>query len=180
MSDTHQPTPSTLSRDTQLDRSRHGERGEFELFGVNLDRDRHWGRKTIRLALWQMEPLDRSLQLRAPVLKHGVFWGLTAPNGLTLALRARNFSGYSAARADARAALVPDPLLTLQRVRDADGRHSFWVVKDRRIVFVAGRAWRQWSGRAESFATRLLFALQEGSAERLGSTEPPPPPPPRR
>ncbi|WP_375385227.1 hypothetical protein [uncultured Microbacterium sp.] len=143
-----------------------------EMFDPAVDADRARGRRAVRDAVLRMRPIDRAapaLKLPRPH-KDGVFWGVTAENGLTVALRARNLLTARAADEDARRILTHPTQFDLIWVHNpGTAEHSLWVAAGGIILFVAGQVWRQPNSVAERAVLKGLCSVgrDEMSADGL-------------
>ncbi len=136
----------------------HRGAGRLELFSRALDAERHHGRDAARRAILALDPAGGELALRAiPHGRPGVFWGLVASNGLTVAIRCRDFASVGDALRDAEALLTDLAALRAVPVHDpATGLRSIWVTRGGRVVLVAGRSWRSAGATPERALNRVL------------------------
>ncbi len=114
------------------------------LFDRRIDADLYWGRSSIRRSMLSMAPDDGGAGLREDrrTSAGDVFWGLQAPNGLTVAIGVGDYPDHVSARRHAIAILGHADLLELCSVSDArTGRSSVWAMLHGRVVIVSGRAW---------------------------------------
>lgn len=122
------------------------------------------GRARIRSTVLGLRPVaDAGGPAQAPMGIPGVTWKLVAPNGLTMAMRARDFASEDAARADIARVCGRGTYRSLT-VRDAGtGRMSFWVLEGRRVVVVGVRVLPPTRRSMLRYETeRVLRALREG------------------
>lgn len=117
----------------------------IEIFADLVDPDRHDGRHQVRRTILDMVPVARPRPPRpVPPAGRGVFWGLTAANGLTMAIRTRDFATVAQALADAYRILAyadEIELVPVARRDDAAQRKiAFWCTLDQEVVLVSGQA----------------------------------------
>lgn len=131
------------------------------LYDSSTDPVLYAGRATMRQAVLSLVPVRGAPQvgpLRTAVADAtGVFWGLVAPNGLALALRARDFHSVEEARADGDEMVMRADEMTVHRVvRPGSGRYSLWLSLDGLVVLVGGRVWGSSDTDAERVVVRAL------------------------
>lgn len=101
------------------------------------------GRAAVRrtaLALAPTEPIDYSTAKALRPREPGPLWKIVAPDGVTLALRARDASDVGQVRADiAKLVRRRDELHAVIVEDRGGGRVSFWVLRGRHVVIVGAR-----------------------------------------
>ncbi|WP_167047017.1 hypothetical protein [Salinibacterium sp. ZJ454] len=123
------------------------------------------GRDRVRRTVLAMTP-DSLPAPRPPRLEDrrpgtGVFWGIAAQNGLTVAIRVGTGGSRISAYEDALRILDRLDEMTAHTVHDpATGRRSAWLALDGRVVLVAAQPWRRPD---ESAGDRLLRTLRENA-----------------
>jgi hypothetical protein len=130
-----------------------------EMYTPESDAGRHQGRNTVRQTMLRMSPVDGQPQAVPKALSgNGVFWGLLARNGVTLALRVADFAGVPAAERDAYLVLGDVANLVPREVEDlGTGRRSLWLTLDDRVLLVAAHVWRSGHDPLSSALMRLLW-----------------------
>ncbi len=151
--DTTGPSPARGTDDglvELVDRAGAGAAGfgrRLVLFDPEIDAVRFVGRHRVRQTVLGMTPDDpgAAWPRRVDVPDgSGVFWGVLGVDGLTVALRARDFATSAAACRDAAALAAQAGLLQVHRVTDTDARlRSAWFSLDGQVALVAGQRWRR-------------------------------------
>jgi hypothetical protein len=130
-----------------------------DVFAVDVDADRHKGRAAVRATVLAMSPLDGQQPLLPGPVRwpRGVFWGVRAENGLTLAIRTKTFPTAQIARRDAVELLTRSNDFEIVTVQSAQtGAMSYWVLLGGRVVLVGGQSWRREN---KSTARQLIQVL---------------------
>lgn len=101
------------------------------------------GRVAVRraaLALAPTEPIDYSTAKALRPREAGPLWKIVPPDGVTIALRARDASDLGQVRPDIAKLVRRRDELHAVIVEDRDGgRVSFWVLRGRHVVIVGAR-----------------------------------------
>lgn len=144
-----------------------------EVFGTDLafallhpDDPEYGGRDRIRRFVLDLEPhRETSRPPRRGPVTSGITWKLVARDGVTTAIRARDFSGLDDALRDMRAFI--GRTLREVRVSDPTGEaNSFWIVHRREIVMVSARVLAPRRRRAlDREASRVIETLHRGPSE---------------
>ncbi|MEN2738117.1 hypothetical protein ABCS02_10015 [Microbacterium sp. X-17] len=107
---------------------------------VGADDPEYEGRVRIRSTVLGLQPVgEPANRTGAPPREPGVTWKIVAPNGVTMALRARDFRDAEEARADIDRLTGRRGFRAVPVEDAATGRLSFWVVDGRRVVVVSLR-----------------------------------------
>jgi hypothetical protein len=112
----------------------------FAFVLVGPDDPEYEGRVRIRSTILGLQPVtDATSRASVSGRTPGVTWKLVAPNGVTTAMRVRDFRSEDEARADIDRLTGRGGHRALAVEDTATGRLSFWVLDGRRVVLVSLR-----------------------------------------
>lgn len=122
-----------------------------------------WRRRILSMDIAPEVQTQRPAKLLVPKesSESGLMWALMMPNGLSLAMRARDHSSLLEVQVDAAELVTRASDAVLIPVQNREtGMRAWWITVDDKVVVVAGRTWRAQYGdaaeRAGHSALRLL------------------------